>query len=71
MRGPISFEMVKAMGQAAGFDFDLERCKILQPQMEALLKDAELLETTGRSEDDMALIFHFGYHNLHNCRKPG
>ena len=71
MRGPISIEMVKAMGQAAGFDFDMERCKILQPQMEALLKDAELLETTGRSEDDMALIFHFDYHNVNNSRKPG
>jgi hypothetical protein len=60
MRGPISEEMVAVLARAAGFDLASDRCKLLAPQLDWLLGEAEHLASFDVSNEEPPCFFRPG-----------
>ncbi len=57
MRGNITAEEVAWLGRAAGFELAAERCKLLAPQLEWLLGEAENLASLDLSRAEPLCVF--------------
>jgi hypothetical protein len=49
--------MVATLARSAGFEFTLERCEILAPQLDWLLTQSELLASLSLAAEEPVLVF--------------
>lgn len=57
MRGPVSDEVVATLARLAGFEFAMERCSLLAPQLEWMLAEAARLEGLRLSSEEPVGVF--------------
>ena len=56
MHGPINAQMVDLLARNAGFEFSLDRCELLVPQLDWLLAQGELLSGLNLGSEEPLLI---------------
>ena len=57
MRAPCTPQMVALLARNAGFEFSIERCELLAPQLDWLLDQADLLAELNLGTEEPALVF--------------
>ncbi len=60
MRGPITGDLIAVLGKTAGFRLAPERCKLLAPQLDWLLGEAENLASLDLSGEEPIPIYQIG-----------
>ena len=57
MRTDLTPEMVASLARSAGFEFSIERCELLAPQLVWLLTQADLLVAVGLETEEPVMVF--------------
>jgi len=56
MRNPCTPQMIAILALTAGFEFDIERCELLAPQLDWLLSQSDLLTELGLETEEPVLV---------------
>ena len=58
MQAPNTPQMVALLARSAGFEFAIERCELLAPQLDWLLEQGDMLAEMNLGAEEPPMVFH-------------